>query len=406
MTTRRGFRLARSIGAVVITGFTVITGFAQGQMPDAKQMSGVPLPVGDLANGTVTVRVVRGAMTNPIPNQPVELLGGTSPATANTNDAGRAEFPGLQAGLRVRAVTTVDGQRLESQEFAVPATGGVRVALVVTAGQPGGGGMPTPAPAAARPGSVMLGDQTRIVIETGDEGLNVFNIVQVLNSASTPVQPLQPLIFDLPAAAQGAGMLEGSTPQATLSGTRVTVAGPFAPGSTLVQFAYSIPFGSASVTIDLKLPAALDHVAVVAQKVGAMRLDSPQIGEQREMPAEGQLFIAARGRGLKAGETLSLTLSGLPHQSAWPRNLALALAVTILGAGAWGTFRTSHADSADAARRLRLHQTRDRLFTELTSLEEQFREQRVDPERYAVRRRELVSALERIYVELDEEAAA
>jgi hypothetical protein len=392
-----------------VTLAVAFASLVQAQMPDARQMSGVPLPVGDLANGTVTVRVVRGAMTNPIPNQPVELLGAMK-APAKTNDAGRAEFPGLQPGLRVRAVTTVDGQRLESQEFAVPATGGVRVALVVPTSQPAGEGTPPPAkmPAAgpAQPGSVVLGDQTRIVIETGDEGLNVFNIIQVLNSTATPVQPPQPLIFDLPAAAQGAGMLEGSTPQATFAGTRVTVNGPFAPGSTLVQFAYSIPFGSATTTIDLKLPAALDHVAVVAQKIGALRLDSPQIAEQREMPVEGHVYIAARGRGLKAGETLSLTLSGLPHQSAWPRNLALALAVAILGIGAWGTVRRSRADADGAARRRRLHQTRDRLFGELTSLEEQFREQRVDPERYAVRRRELVSSLERIYVELDEEVAA
>ena len=31
-----------------------------GQMPDPKQISGVPLPVPDVAVGTVTVRVVRG----------------------------------------------------------------------------------------------------------------------------------------------------------------------------------------------------------------------------------------------------------------------------------------------------------------------------------------------------------
>ena len=30
------------------------------QMPDPKQMSGVPLPTGDIPAGTVTVRVVRG----------------------------------------------------------------------------------------------------------------------------------------------------------------------------------------------------------------------------------------------------------------------------------------------------------------------------------------------------------
>ena len=70
------------------------------QMPDARQMSGVPLPVGDLATGTVTVRVVRGSMTDVIAGQSVELTGGVS-RSATTNDAGRAEFTGLAPGTRV-----------------------------------------------------------------------------------------------------------------------------------------------------------------------------------------------------------------------------------------------------------------------------------------------------------------
>src|SRR6185369_6987136 len=87
---------------------------AAAQMPDPRQMSGVPLPVADLPTGTVTVRVVRGAMTNVIPGQLVELSGGPSPLSAKTNDSGRAEFSGLQPGTRVKAATTVNGERIES----------------------------------------------------------------------------------------------------------------------------------------------------------------------------------------------------------------------------------------------------------------------------------------------------
>ena len=97
------------------------------QMPDAKQMSGVPLPVSDLPTGTVTVRVVRGSMANVIPDQAVELTGGPSPRSAKTNESGRAEFTGLAPGTRVKASTIVNGERLESQEFAVAPSGGIRV---------------------------------------------------------------------------------------------------------------------------------------------------------------------------------------------------------------------------------------------------------------------------------------
>ena len=38
-------------------------------------------------------------------------------------------------------------------------------------------------------------------------------------------------------------MMEGSTPNAIAAGSKVSVNGPFAPGNTPVQFAYSIPLG-------------------------------------------------------------------------------------------------------------------------------------------------------------------
>ena len=60
----------------------------------------------------------------------------------------------------------------------------------------------------------------------------------------------------------------------------------------------------------------------------------------------------------------------------------------------------------DQDRRRRLDAKRDRLFAELASIEEQHRENTIDPERYAARRRELLAALERVYAQIDDEAAA
>ena len=116
--------------------------------------------------------------------------------------------------------------------------------------------------------------------------------------------------------------------------------------------------------------------------------------------------IAAGGRGVYAGDTLALTFSGLPHHPVWPQNVALALALLVLAGGVWGSTRTGKPAAAERQRRSRLEARRDHLFSELTAIEEQHRAQAVDPERYATRRRELVDALERVYAEMDEEAAA
>ena len=137
------------------------------QMPDPKQISGVPLPVADVAVGTVTVRVVRGQITNILPGQTVELTVSGAQKTAKTDEAGRATFNNLPPGSPVKAAVTVDGERIESQEFSVPAAGGTRLMLVATdaaleakaaADRKLGEG-----PAVT--GLVVLGEQSRFVIE-------------------------------------------------------------------------------------------------------------------------------------------------------------------------------------------------------------------------------------------------
>jgi hypothetical protein len=368
-------------------------------MPDPKQMSGIPRAVSDLPVGTITVRLIRGAFTNPLPDETVELTGaGMAAKTAKSDASGRAQFDGVRPGARVKASATIDGERLESQEFEVPATGGIRLMLVAT-------DRAAAAQSSAVPGDVALGPDSRFVIEVGDDGLNVFNILQIANSSGTPVQPSAPLVFELPDRATGAGVLEGSAPNAVSTKGRITVSGPFQPGNTVVQFGYTLPFAGDTLTIRQKLPVQMAQLTVLAQKLGDMRLSSPQIEQRREMSAQGQAYILARGPAVKAGDTVAITLSGLPHEAIWPRYLALALAVLILSAGALAARgRGSAAD--DAAHRRKLHAHRDRLFGQITALEEEHRKGHIDEHRYAARRRELLASLEHVYAQLDEGAAA
>jgi hypothetical protein len=394
-------RMALFVAAVLAVMPWVTSAQMPPGMPDPKQMSGVPLPVPDLAPGTVTVRVVRGTMTNVIRDQEVELSGGSSVLKAKTNDAGRAEFTGIAPGTRVKAVAVVNGERLESQEFAVPANGGTRVALVATDAD-----AQKMAQAPAQPGEVVFGPQSRFVFELGDEVVNVFMLLEVVNAAKTPVQPPHPLVLELPGEAQGAGVMEGSAPNAVLQGKQLAINGPFAPGSTLVQAGFALPINGGSVTWEQRFPAALEQLGLMAQKVGDVQLQSPQIADHRDMPVQGETFIVAKGPGIPAGQPLTLTFTGLPHHATWPRNLALVLAAVVLAAGAWASTRSPKPDAEEQARRKRLDARRERLYAELTAIERQHRDHTIDPERFADRRKELVAALERVYAELDGEAAA
>ena len=409
-TKKAGMDSTPGFFAIGVSLVLVVQGFAGAfaqQMPDPKEIAGIPLPVSDLPPGTVVVRVIRGSLANNIPNQPVELLGVDPARKAATDASGRAEFAGLSPGAKVTAVAVVANERLQSKEFAVPSSGGIRVMLVATDPETERRAEDDRklAQGPAQPGMVVLGDQSRFVFELGEDGLSVFNILQLVNTARTPVQPPQPVVFELPAEARGAAVLRGSSPQATVAGRRVTVAGPFAPGATLVQFGYGLPYSGAERAIEQVLPVPLARLTVLAQKVGTMTLTSPQVTERREMTAEGQTYIVGQGPAVKAGDAVTFTFSNLPYEPMWPRNLALALVVIILGGGVWASMRARDKPGAEDTRRSRLEAKRSQLFAELTSVEQEHRAGRLDPQRYATRRGVLLSALERVYADLDNEVA-
>lgn len=376
------------------------------QMPDPRQMSGVPLPTGDLPVGTLTVRVIRGSLSNPVSNHPVDITGGAS-GTKTTNANGRAEFPDLAPGVRIRASTTVNGERLESQEVQIPASGGLRIMLVATYAEAAGREAEDRrlARSPAQRGIVVLGEQSRFVFELGEEGLNVFNIFQVLNTARTPVDPAAPVVFVLPEGATRAALLEGSTPLAAVVGDRVEVKGPFPPGMTLLQFAYTLPYGGAALSVRQVLPAQLTRLTAVAQKVGDMRLSSSQINQQRDMTSDGQTYMLAQGPAIPPGGAVEFAFSGLPHAARWPRDLALALVVLILAAGAFTSVRGRGAEAPEPVRRA-LEEKRERLFDDLAALERSQRSAALPPGAYVGRRQQLMASLERVYAALDEEAAA
>ena len=398
LPVRAGLRGRLVVAVLLVAAGASAQPFAGGgmQMPDPRQMSGVPLPMGDLPVGTVTVRVARGAVTNPLTGVTVELTGaGTK--TAPTDAQGRATFTGLPPGTRLKASARVDGEKLDSQEFDVPTSGGVRLALIATDPELTKKAEDDRRLAAspAVDGVVVLGEQSRIVVELGDDGLNVFNILQILNTARRPVKIGRPLAFDVPAEAIGLGLLEGAPKDALASGHRVTVSGPFAPGTTLLQFGYTLPFVSSAMSIRQTMPASMTGLSVAVQTDGGMRLSSPQLAQQRTMSAQGQSFIVAEGPPVPAGGTISLELTGLPHSPVWPRNVALTLAGVVLLAGIWASMRSKAPEERPS--RARHDAERERLFSTLLALDEKHRRGELDERRYTEEREDLVAALSRMY---------
>ena len=104
---------------------------AAGAPAQMVRAAGMPLNDGALAPGTLTVRVVQGAFTGNLSGLDITLaIEGQAPKHAQTGADGRAEFAHLPIGARVQASTTVGGEPLRSESFAMPDQSGVRLLLV------------------------------------------------------------------------------------------------------------------------------------------------------------------------------------------------------------------------------------------------------------------------------------
>jgi hypothetical protein len=391
--------------ALMVAWALAVPAHAQ-QMPDPSLINGKAIPAGELPAGTVTVRVVKESIGNNLPGQKVSVTVGGKTLTATTDDQGRAEFKGLPEGSQGRAEVTVDGEHLASDPFPVPSSGGLRVILISGLAQAAERKKEEDAKALAAPpvkGVVVLGGNTRIVMQFADDVLEVFYQLEIVNNARSRVDIGGPFVLDLPRGAEASNIMEGSSPTAKVSGRRLVVTGPFAPGTTPVQLSYRLPYTTANLTFEQPFPVALEQVTFGAQKLGNMSMSSQQFLATNESQTDsGTVYLVGSGAALRAGTTLTVNLSGLPVRSQTPRYTALGLALAIIGLGVWltvsGRNRTREAHDV-------LVKRRDALLADLAQLESKHRAGTLAADRYATRRQRILVELEQIYGELDEASA-
>ena len=224
-------------GSLCVPCVSLCRGAAQlHAQPDPRQMAGIPRPVDDLPSGSVSVRLIRGALTNNIPNQPVELQVGRTSRPCRTDEQGRAQFDKLPAGATLKAVGIVDGERLESEPFPAPAQGGIRLLLVATdraadrrPARPARRCRRSPAtsPSAGRRGS-SSSPATRMS--------RVYYLLDIVNNSARAGEPGDAVrVRHAGGLHRHAASCRGRRRWPAVNGPRVIVSGPFPPGRTFVQ---------------------------------------------------------------------------------------------------------------------------------------------------------------------------
>jgi hypothetical protein len=381
---------------------------AGAQMPDARQMSGLPLPVAELPVGTVSVRLVREQLTNPIANHKIELTADGEVRTLTTDETGRANFEGLAPGATVVIRAVVGSETLQSQEFRVPPAGGSRLILAASDPETARAAEEAARQAAlpAAPGEIVIGPQSRIVVELAEEFAEIYYLLEIRNTAATPVEPAAPFVLQLPEQAIASTILDGSSPQAVAAGPRITVKAPFVPGSTTVQAAFRLPYRGGRVQFSQVFPATFEQPNLTVEKLPGVTLRSPQFHDERDMASGDQVYLVAHAKTVAAGTPLDIRVDGVPRAASWPRALAMTLAVLLLAAGAWGAATAHQRGGRKPAAIRQLEARREKLFAELTALEQRHRDGALPEPQYTRRRRDIVAELERVYGELDASAAA
>ncbi|HEX6839606.1 MAG TPA: hypothetical protein VF334_23675 [Polyangia bacterium] len=163
-----------------------VSALAQPMMIDPSKMSGISRPDPQVPPGTITVRLIRGELSNRMTGVKVGLVGADGKAVEQkTDDQGRATFSGLAAPGPYTAKATDGVEELSSQPIELQENMGSRVMLVF---QKQGGG----ADGVARPDKAIPAG-TIIVRATGEGGEPAAGIEIVLGHARAGERAVQEL---------------------------------------------------------------------------------------------------------------------------------------------------------------------------------------------------------------------
>ena len=121
--------MKRIVVALIVLASSVAV--AQPMMMDPSKMSGIPRPDPQVPAGTITVRLIRGQLSNRMTGVDVALVGADGKSyKQKTDEQGRATFPGLAAPGPYTAKATDGVEELSSQPIELSSDMGSRVMLV------------------------------------------------------------------------------------------------------------------------------------------------------------------------------------------------------------------------------------------------------------------------------------
>ncbi|HVU52847.1 MAG TPA: hypothetical protein VHL80_19330 [Polyangia bacterium] len=376
-----------------------------GQQPFALgSTTGSAKPDKSLPTKTLEVRLLDES-GRPIPNHPVTL--GSVDTTnkvdvrhATTDAAGLARFTDLPVGKTTgyAAVTDWHGLHIGTEPFAMAEDGGMRAEIHALE-------------RTADPSVITIGEGARIILQMREDSLQFLEIIPLENKSDKLFDP-GPGAVEIPLPREFTGAEPGQSDRKIeiRKGLGVAIHGPISPKSALggvdakgagneVSFGFVMPYSGTTREFVQPVPMGMGLPTLITEQLPGLELTGPGIGARESREVNGRKYWVMPGTAVPPGGELRFTVTGLPSLDHTGRNVSLALALALLGAGIVFSRRPrGEARRAALSERDRLTARREALFAELVAVERQARAGAVGatPER----RRDLVGKLEAVYQQL------
>ena len=386
--------------------------------------------------GSLVVGVLRnGSKMTPVKNIDVEVLpkGATEPITAKTDDRGAAEFPGLQAGTDYTITVVMNGTRIEGKSFTLSDKAGmVAVAALAwdsQAKQAELSGLPwgpdkvyvarttvdgrvfvsppfqlTADRGAIVPLPVVGANQFRFRIQAQieDEFLFFHATLAMTNGPVAPTSLGQDVNIPLPRGFLGARLSDDtmSSRVSIIPHQGLVWKGAIPPGGFQFDITFSIKADDGSVRFDWDLPHGAAGSQIWLQWLDSMEINlAGQAVGKISKTDTGIKVYQLNGLNIAPQQRIVWRVRGLPQNPGWYKDARWIVGVVVILIGVWiavtlfGLGRRTSKVNVRAGRAAR----RDRLLSELATIERKHAEGKLSDSKYQGRKKRLIAELEPLY---------
>jgi hypothetical protein len=323
---------------------------AQDPPLDHKGAMSAPLFVEDLPVGSVSVRIARPSMTEPIVGADVvgswtTKDGKANSVTVKTGADGRAIFAGVPISSTFGAKATIEGNALTTAQFTVPAQGGTRLLMIIGApaalSEMAKGVHPDALDKTSDLSVLRISSGSRMMVELREDAIGVMQNLLVENTSDKVFDPGQRgLLIPLPDGFAGAEKLPGGAELEIKEGAGVflhTLIPPTQAPAAAVQVRVGYVLATHETPefdIVQPMPLGLQGGLILVPDQIPITLSAP--GMRTLAPAHDDDGNVMRMYDLEAvapGQALRMTVRGLPTRNQVGKWIAAGLVGLLIIAG-------------------------------------------------------------------------